>query len=254
MIEMPWRKKDAIDRALKLWGTGDVADAATLLWDERLNAVESNDAERVEQIDDIVSVFRSHLEGDRRLAEFNALVGGRALAEIGGAPAQSASGEGSARARTSDPRVQRPRIAVRETCMLFATVVAIITWLHLKGAGSIVCSVDQVFRGANIGHGLSVAVAGGLLVSILLPLVRTSPEGLATCSLLGVLILGAAIVCVAADSATWQASQGCASLFGPTETRVTEHVYYLYGLWGLPLLVLASEAAVAKVRSRYGSR
>ena len=142
---------------------------------------------------------------------------------------------------------QRHGIALSETCIVASTLVGIGTWLHLKGGG-IVCSVDQVFRGANIGHGLGVAVGGGLLMSILLPLARTSPDGLVTVLLLGVLTLGVAIAFVAADSATWQASQGCVSFLGPMETQVTEHVYYLYVFWGLPLLVLALKAAVAMAR------
>jgi hypothetical protein len=252
---MPWRKKDAIDQALRLWGKGYVAAAATLLWNERLNALQRDDRERVEEVDDIVCALRGSLEGDQRLAEFDALVGGQAAAKIDSAATQSPAAAASAAALTSDPvHAQRQRIAVSETCVVFATVVAIITWLHLKGGGSIVCSVDQVFRGANIEHGLTLAIAGGLLVSILIPLARTSAEGLVFFRLVGVLTFGAAIACVAADSATWQASQGCASLFGSTETHVTEHVYYLYILWGLPLLVLVGDAAVARACERMWDR
>ena len=56
-----------------------MADAARLLWSERLNAFESDDAETVQEIDGIVWELRGHLEGDERLAEFDALVSGQAL-------------------------------------------------------------------------------------------------------------------------------------------------------------------------------
>jgi hypothetical protein len=243
MIAMPWRKKDPIDQAVKLREPGYVAGAATLLWNERLSAVENDDAERVEQIDGIVSVVRSHPEADQHLAEFDALVSGDAI-KIDSAPTQSAGAAASTSALTSDSvHAQRQPIVASETCMVFATVVAIITWLNLNSGGGVVCSVDRVVRGANIGHALTVAVLGGLLVSTLIPLVRRSPSALAAVLLLGVLSLGVALAFVHADAASWQAIQGCVSFFGATETPVTNHLYYLYILWGLPLLVLASQAA-----------
>ena len=135
-----------------------------------------------------------------------------------------------------------------------ATFVGIATWLHLYEVGSVACSIDHVVRGANIGHGLSVAVAAGLLVSILIPLVRSSPSALAAALVLGVLTLAGAILFVGADAATWQATQGCVSLFGPTpDIPVTDHVYYLYILWGVPLLLLAWEAAVCLDTARHSS-
>jgi hypothetical protein len=141
----------------------------------------------------------------------------------------------------------RFRIAVSETAAISAAVIAIVTWLHLKGGG-VVCSVDHVVRGANVGHAVGFAIGGSLLVAVLLPLARTSAGGVATVSLIGVLFLGVSLVFVAADSGTWEADQGCATFLGPTDNRVAEHVYYLYVFWGLSILALAYEAVAALTR------
>jgi hypothetical protein len=118
--------------------------------------------------------------------------------------------------------------------LLFASVVAAVTYLHFSGG--LFCSSARD-NGANIDHALGVAFVAGMAGSVLVLCVRNRRRLLAAVLPLGAVALGVAIALVSWDSATYTAHRSCGLLTG-TETDFNDRVYYLYVLWGAPLLLL----------------
>lgn len=121
---------------------------------------------------------------------------------------------------------------------LFISLVAVLTSWNLSGG--LTCGVDRVLRGANISHALWLTGIAGLTGAILIPCVRRWRRALA--AVLGVVAasVGLAIGFLAADSATQVANTSCVSLLGGAtpETLERAHVYYLYAVWGVALVLL----------------
>jgi protein-disulfide isomerase len=136
------------------------------------------------------------------------------------------------------------RLGASALLMLFASVVAAVTWSHFEGG--FFCS-SAVRQGANIDHALGVAFLSGLATPILLLFVRRRRRLARVVLLLGAAALLAAIVLVTADSAHYVALRYC-GFFSETRTRVNDAVYYLYLLWGTPLgfLVWTSQGLVPR--------
>lgn len=128
------------------------------------------------------------------------------------------------------------RIPVAQNALglLFASVVAAVTYLHFSGG--LFCSSAQD-HGANIDHALGVAFVAGTAGSVLVLCVRNRRRLLAAVLVLGAVSLGIAIALVSWDSATYTAHRSC-GLFTGTETDFNDRVYYLYVLWGMPLALL----------------
>jgi hypothetical protein len=135
---------------------------------------------------------------------------------------------------------ERPiRVAWSVLVLLFASLTALVTWLHYTGG--IFCT-SEVSRGRNIVHAFAVTLFAGPLGSLLLASVRKHRRLLAGALLLGAAALAVAIAFVALDSASYVATQDC----GFMEDNITnfhDHLYYLYVLWGAPLGILLWEAS-----------
>jgi hypothetical protein len=71
------KRKGAIGKAEQLFDRGQVEEAAWLLWEERGEAAEDKDSDRLTEIDEISSEMRERLEGDDRLPAFDARLRGR---------------------------------------------------------------------------------------------------------------------------------------------------------------------------------
>lgn len=69
-------RNDAVREATRLFDDGHTANAANLLWRARQQALAAGDEEELQSIDEAVAEQRARLAGDRRLAEFDALVNG----------------------------------------------------------------------------------------------------------------------------------------------------------------------------------
>jgi hypothetical protein len=144
------------------------------------------------------------------------------------------------------------------TCALvFAAVVASVVFTNLHG-GLLFCTTDRS-HGANVDRALGVAFWAGIGAVLVIPCVHKHRRALAIALLSGAGALGAAMVFVALDSATYVATNSC-GLFDETETTVNEHLYYLFFLWGAPFGVLwwfasgllaSRNAAPAKPRPAY---
>jgi Protein of unknown function (DUF3105) len=122
--------------------------------------------------------------------------------------------------------------------MFLAGLVSVATFVHFSG-GLFCSSVERT--GANVDHGLALAVVFGLADGIVLLLVRRRPRLLALAQLIGAAILVVAMVFVAFDSASYVAHRSC-GLMTTTEDTIDERVYYLYVLWGVPAAFLAWSA------------
>jgi hypothetical protein len=124
--------------------------------------------------------------------------------------------------------------------MLFATVVAIVMFLKLD------FTLDAQTRlfGANIDHSIRLTLLGELLGLLVVPFVRRRRRLLAALLFLEGANLSAAIALVGLDGATYKARITCAFMcfsdFQPYTS--THHVWYLYLLWGVPLVVLLLQA------------
>ena len=59
-------RADAIDRAIRIYEEGRIADAARLLARERRKAEERDDARRLAEIDDVVTEMLAYLDGSDR--------------------------------------------------------------------------------------------------------------------------------------------------------------------------------------------
>jgi phosphoglycerol transferase MdoB-like AlkP superfamily enzyme len=118
----------------------------------------------------------------------------------------------------------------------FALLVAISTWVHLD--------VVTLRVGANINHALALVLLSTPCALVLILLLRRRLRLLAFVLLIEAASLGAAIVLVALDSATY-AGIGYDPLRFVTHFKVVEHVWELYVLWGAPLLTLLFLAGLA---------
>ena len=139
-----------------------------------------------------------------------------------------------------DRQPGRAPVRLSVVSMLFASAVAILTWAHLNGLLSLTCFAERL-QGANINHGLVVALLAGLGGSISTVVVRRWPRIVTVILLLEIAALGVAIVFVANDSATYLANVSCVSLLSDNYTASAtsvSHVSYLYGLWGAPVVLL----------------
>jgi hypothetical protein len=130
--------------------------------------------------------------------------------------------------------------------MLFAEIVAIGTWIHLSGdfLGS-----EQRGQGANVNHALVVASITGVAGPILFAVVRKQRLVRSIGLLVAAACLGVSIALVALDSATYEAHRQCFLCNNWTVT--TDHLGYLYVLWGFPagLLLLAAVEPWLKPRA-----
>jgi len=113
-----------------------------------------------------------------------------------------------------------------------ASVVAVIT-----GSGRIFCTVTTRLSGADIPLAAYIVLAVcsfGFAVSIL---VRNRPHLLSMNLVLAACALLIGIVLVARDSAVSTAVESCFLIQSSTET-FTDHVWYVYIVWGVALAVL----------------
>jgi glucan phosphoethanolaminetransferase (alkaline phosphatase superfamily) len=147
--------------------------------------------------------------------------------------------------REPSPHTRAP-VGQSALSLLFATLVAAVTYLHFSGG--LFCTSEEV-HGANIAHSLGVAFVAGLGGSVLVLCVRNRRRLLAAVLVLGSVAIGVAIALVALDSATYTAQRSC-GLFTDTETALHERVYYLYVLWGVPLALLLRSTVRALRRMR----
>jgi hypothetical protein len=141
--------------------------------------------------------------------------------------------------------------------LVFAAVVASVIFVNLHG-GLLLCTSERS-HGANVDRALGIAFWAGIGAVLVIPCVHKHRRALALVLLLGAAALGAAMVFVALDSATYVATNSC-GLFDVTETTVNERLYYLFFLWGAPFGVLcwfardlwaSRNAATAKPRTAY---
>jgi hypothetical protein len=132
-------------------------------------------------------------------------------------------------------------VALSALSMLWAVFVAIVVWV------AVVFTFDtrtKLFVGANIERALRSAFLGLLLGLLAIGFVRRRRRLLSALLFLEAATLGAALVLVGLDRATYRARFTCDFLcFGPDKPYIsTSHVWYLYLLWGLPTVVLLSQA------------
>jgi hypothetical protein len=119
--------------------------------------------------------------------------------------------------------------------VVFAAVVASVVFVNLHG-GLLFCTTERS-HGANVDRALGIAFWAGIGALLVIPCVHTHRRVLAVVLLCGAAALGAAMVFLAVDSATFVATNSC-GLIDETETTVNEHLYYLFVLWGAPFGVL----------------
>ena len=125
---------------------------------------------------------------------------------------------------------------------LFAMLVAIYMWFVLDFT---LFETKTLFIGRNIDHALGVVFFGGLAGTVLIPFVRKRRPLFVSALLLEAAALCAAIVLVALDGAIYKEKVTETLFFGPgnpTSTS-TDHLWFLYLLWGLPLVVLLVQIA-----------
>ena len=123
--------------------------------------------------------------------------------------------------------------------MLSASCVGIAAGVDLVSA-SLFCT--DTARGVNIDRGIALAVFGGPAIAVLLGCVRRRRPLLVGALLLGAAMLGVALLLVASDRATYV----CVRSFFDSPKRTSDHVAYLYVLWGAAiglLLLLAARAS-----------
>jgi hypothetical protein len=141
------------------------------------------------------------------------------------------------------------RVGLSALSLLFASVVAIVTFFHFDGG--LFCN-SMRSRGDNIVHACAVAVLAGPVGSLLLLFARKRRRVLAVVLLLGASTLGVAIVLISLDRATYVAHQSCGFMTDESEKTFNDRVYYLYFLWGAPLCFLlwaATRALQGRVAS-----
>jgi hypothetical protein len=126
--------------------------------------------------------------------------------------------------------------------LLLASAVAVGVWVHLQG-GDIFCSSD-ISHGANIRSALNIAMPAGPVAAMLVRLTRKRQRLLAVVFLLGAATLCVAVAYVAADSARYVALRSC-GLIETTDTRLDDHLEYLYAVWLLPTGFLLWAAVVS---------
>jgi hypothetical protein len=123
--------------------------------------------------------------------------------------------------------------------LVFAAIVAAEVYMNLQG-GLLFCTSERT-HGANIEHALGLAFYGAIAGTVVIPFVRKVPRVLAAVLLLAAGTLGAAMVFVALDSATYVGTNSC-GIMDTTDTTVNDRLYYLFVLWGVPLAILVSFA------------
>jgi hypothetical protein len=121
--------------------------------------------------------------------------------------------------------------------LVFATIVAADVYMNLSG-GLLFCTSERT-HGANIEHALGLAFYGGIAGALVIPFVRRLPRLLAAVLLLSAGTVGAAMVFVALDSASYVGTNSC-GFMETTDTSVNDRLYYLFVLWGVPFGVLGS--------------
>jgi hypothetical protein len=136
---------------------------------------------------------------------------------------------------TEEPQELRLPVGRAVFSLLFAALVAAVTFLHFSGG--LFCSLEQQSSGANIEHALGVAFGGGVAVAFLLLFARQSPRLRATLLLTGATALIIGMVLVGLDSATFAEQRSCGFMTSTVEA-IDERVYYLFPLWGAPAAFL----------------
>jgi hypothetical protein len=126
--------------------------------------------------------------------------------------------------------------------MLFAIFATIIVWFD------VVFTFDKrtaLFVGANIEHALADVSAAGILGLLLIGFVRRKRRLLIALLVFEAATLGAALVLVALDRATYNEQLTCDFLCFGSDKPYTEthHLWFLYLLWGLPFAALLVQAA-----------
>ena len=150
---------------------------------------------------------------------------------------------------THELKTQRFGAGPGALCLIFAGVVAAVTFLHFSGG--MFCSLERS-KGANIDHALGWAFGAGLAGPLLLLFTRRQRSLCTAVLLAGAAVVVIAIVLVALDSATFTAHRSC-GFMDTTETDINERVYYLYVLWGASLAFLL-RTALSNISPSAGTR
>jgi hypothetical protein len=124
--------------------------------------------------------------------------------------------------------------------VLAAVASAAVVWLRFNFT-----LFEYVVRliGANVDRALVIVVLCGVATLVVLPFVRTRRALVATLAF-AASALFAGLVLVAVDRFTYETRvtpEGFFSADGPTRTE-THHLWFLAGLWGVPLALLVSRA------------
>jgi hypothetical protein len=135
--------------------------------------------------------------------------------------------------------------------LLFVAASAFYTFLT---TGFTIGCTGEPLRGANIDDATGVAFVGGIAGAVLIGIAwRVSDYLVAACSVLGAAVLGVAVALVAVDSATYVRDESTCTwggLLPGGKGTSTEHVGYLYGVWGVPLVALLVGSMWALRRAR----
>jgi hypothetical protein len=122
--------------------------------------------------------------------------------------------------------------------LVFAAVVSALTLFAFTfGQGFLCTAKDVQTRGAAVEAAVTLVLVGGLLEAVFVLFLHRRRTALLGTLLLAMGTLGLAMALVAFDSATWSwidTHGDCG--------RETQHVEYLYALWGAALGVLLLQA------------
>jgi hypothetical protein len=154
----------------------------------------------------------------------------------------------SASTSVDDGRAKRRPPALWSACALvFTAIVAGVVYMNLK-SGLLFCTSER-YRGANVEHGLGIAFYGSIAAAVAIPFVRRRRRALAVVLLVGAAALGAAMVYVALDRASYVGTNSC-GFMETTDTHINDRLYYLFVLWGFPFALLCWFAVRAFVPRR----
>jgi hypothetical protein len=125
--------------------------------------------------------------------------------------------------------------------LLVAVITAAVMWLSFNFT-----LFEYVVRliGANVNHATVIVVLSGVATLLVLPFFRKRRRAFGATLLFAASALFAGLVLVALDGFTYKARITPEALFsaaGPTRTE-TDHLWFLLGLWGVPLALLVSHA------------
>jgi hypothetical protein len=125
--------------------------------------------------------------------------------------------------------------------LLVAVITAAVMWLSFNFT-----LFEYVARliGANVNRATVIVVLSGVVTLLVLPFFRKRRRALGATLAFAASALFAGLVLVALDGFTYKARitpEAFFSAAGPTRTE-TDHLWFLLGLWGVPLALLVSHA------------